>query len=174
MAKQPSPANGPAEELFVISRQFTAPRALLFDVWTRREHLIHWWGPKNFKVTHAELDLRQGGRFHYCLLSPDGAQIWGKFLFREIRRPERLDFISSFSDAEGGLTRHPMAPDWPAEMHTTVTFQEQAGTTTVTVTSQAYHATELERAVFAANFKSMLQGWGGTFDQLGAYLATVA
>ncbi len=60
--------------------------------------------------------------------------MWGKFIFREIVPQERLVFVVAFSDAEGGLTRHPMSPDWPLTMLSTVTFAETGtGKTIVTV-----------------------------------------
>jgi uncharacterized protein YndB with AHSA1/START domain len=173
MANSPKPAKSPAEERFVISRQFDVPRDLMFDVWTNREHLLHWWGPKGFVVKTAEVDLRPGGMFHYCLQMPDGSEMWGKFLFREIDRPERLIYISSFSDVEKGTTRHPMSIDWPLEILSTISFIEQDGKTTVTVEWEAYQCTESERAVFKSNFTSMKNGWGGTFEQLKQYLATL-
>ena len=48
--------------------------------------------------------------------APDGSEMWGKFVYREITPPERMVFIVSFSDENGGTTRHPMAPTWPLEM----------------------------------------------------------
>ena len=60
--------------------------------------------------------------FHYGMRGPDGSEMWGKFVYREIAPPERLVFIVSFSDENGGMTRHPMAPTWPLEMLNTLTF----------------------------------------------------
>ena len=159
-----------AEE-FVIARVFDAPRDLVFKAHTDCERLKHWWGPKGFKVRVCKLDLRLGGTFHYCLISPKGEDMWGKFVYREIVRPERLVFVSSFSDEAGGNTRHPMAPDWPLEMLNTATFTEERGRTTLTLRSTALNATPAEHAAFVAAHRGMEQGWGGTFDQLARYLA---
>jgi uncharacterized protein YndB with AHSA1/START domain len=119
------------------------------------------------------MDLRPGGTYHYGLEAPDGSPMWGKFVYREITPPERMVFISSFSDEAGGVTRHPMAPNWPLEMLSTFTFEELPdGKTKFTVRWAAYNASEDERKVFDASFDSMNQGWGGTMEQLAAYLAT--
>ena len=109
---------------FVITRTVPAPRARVWQAWTEVEHLRHWWGPKGFVVAHCTVDLRPGGLMHYRLRSPEGGDMWGRFLYREIVKPEKLVWVNSFSDEKGGITRHPMAPGWPAEMLTTVTFAD--------------------------------------------------
>ena len=86
--------------------------------------------------------------------------------------PERLDFISSFSDEKGGTTRHPGHASWPLEMHSTFTFEElPGGKTKFTVSWVPRNATEEERKTFEAGRDSMRMGWTGTFEQLEAYLA---
>jgi uncharacterized protein YndB with AHSA1/START domain len=155
---------------FVLSRQFDAPRDLLFGVWTEREHLVHWWGPKGVEIFSCTNDFRPGGLMHYGMRTPDGAEMWGRWVYREIAAPERLVFINSFSDPEGGLTHPPGAPEWPLQMLSTITFDERDRGTLVTVRFSAYDATELERATFDAGHDSMRGGWTGTFDQLDEYL----
>src|SRR5262249_19849622 len=108
---------------FVISRVFDAPRALVWKALTEPERMKQWWGPKGFKVIASKMDLRPGGIYHYGLQSPDGAPMWGKLTYREIAAPERLVFITSFSDEAGGITRHPMAPTWPLEMLSILTLE---------------------------------------------------
>ena len=156
---------------FIISRVFDAPRERVWKAWTEAERLKQWWGPKGFTVSHCTVDLRPGGVMHYCLRSPEGDDMWGKFVYREIVKPEKLVFVVSFSDEKGGITRHPMSPDWPREMLSTVTFAEQHRGTLITVRWIPTNATELERKTFEDGRDSMKQGWGGTFDQFAAYLA---
>ena len=156
---------------FVISRTFDAPRELVWKAWTERDRLMQWFGPKGFKMTVANLDFHPGGVFHYCLRTPDGKDMWGKFVYREIVPPERIVLVNSFSDEKGGLTRHPMSPTWPLEMLTTTTFAEHAGKTTVTVQWELLHPTDEERKTFDTSHDGMKMGWTGTFDQLAEYLA---
>lgn len=169
MAAQPN-TNAASDE-FVISRTYKAPRALVWDVFTKPEHLKQWWGPKGFLPAVATMDLRVGGMFLYELRSPAGQSIWGRWVFREIVAPERIVCVSSFSDEKGGATRHPMAPEWPLETHSTFTFTENSGGTTVTVRWQPLNPTAREREIFIAGRDSMTGGWTGTFDQLDSYLA---
>jgi len=163
-------AAGTKIEDFVISRVLDAPRDRVWKVFTQVEHMKQWWGPKGFTVTHAKMDLRPGGTYHYALKSPDGATMWGKFVFREIAPPEKLVFMSSFSDEAGGVTRHPMAPTWPLLMLTTFSFEDLGDKTRFTVRWSPYNATEEERQAFETGRPSMTQGWTGTLDQLAAYL----
>lgn len=164
-------ANGSVDREFVISRVFDVPREFMFKVWTDPAHMQRWWGPKDFKVIHSRMDLRPGGSYHYGMKAPDGGTMWGKFVYREIVKPERIVFVDSFSDENGGITRHPMNPSWPLEMLSTITFTEQAGKTTVTVRWAPLNATEDERKTFESGMESMHKGWTGTLDQLAAYLA---
>ncbi len=158
-------------EPFVISRVFDAPRDKVWKAFTEPERLKQWWGPKGFVVTHCKVDLRPGGIMHYCLRTPDGSDIWGRFVYREIVPPSKLVFINSFSDEKGGVTVHPMSPHWPREMLSTIEFEAQGARTEVTVQWAALDTwTDLERKTFDAGRDSMKQGWGGTMDQFAAYL----
>lgn len=156
---------------FVLTRTFDAPRERVWKAWTEAARLKQWWGPKGFTVHTCKVDLRPGGVFHYGMKAPDGGDMWGKFVYREITAPRKLVFIVSFSDPKGGMTRHPSAPDWPLQMLSTVTFEEQGGKTKVNVRWIAHEATELERKTFEDGMESMQQGWTGTLDQFAAYLA---
>ena len=156
---------------FAISRTFDAPRELVWRANTECEHMMHWWGPKGFTMAVCKLDLRPGGTLHYCLRSPDGYEMWGKLVYREIVAPERLVVVVSFSDEKGGITRHPMSATWPLEMLSTTTFAEQNGKTTMTIRWHPVNATEEERKTFDESHESMNQGFTGTLDQLAEHLA---
>lgn len=160
-------------EEFVITRVLNAPRELVFKVWTEAEHMEHWWGPKGLSVKVFQLDLRPGGIFHYSMRAPDGHEMWGRFIFREIAAPERIVFVNSFSDVEGNITRPPFSDTWPQEILNTVILSEADGQTTLTLRSIPINATKEEVLVFQEGFESMEQGYGGTFDQLAEYLAKV-
>jgi uncharacterized protein YndB with AHSA1/START domain len=156
---------------FMISRVFDAPRDLVWKCFTDPECMKQWWGPKGFTVIASRMDLRPGGTYHYGMTAPDGTPIWGKMVYREICPPERLVFINSFSDEAGGTTRHPMAPTWPLEMFSVLTFEETPdGKTKFTARWSPCNATDEERDVFDSSHDSMRQGWGGTLDKLAAHL----
>ncbi len=169
----PGKMTDPATGDFIISRTFDAPRELVFKAWTEADRLKQWFGPKGCSIRVASLDLRPGGVFHYCMVTPDGHEMWGKFVYREIVPPERIVLINSFSDAKGGLTRHPMSATWPLEMLSTTTFSEDLpGKTTITIRWAPVNATAEERKTFDSGHEGMTKGWGGTFEQLAEYLKT--
>ena len=156
----------------VITRTFDAARELVWRAHTNPECLKEWWGPAGFERLSMAMDLRPGGTFLYGLRSPDGAEIWGRFVFREIIPMEILVYVMSFSDATGGVTRHPLSETWPLELLSTVSFEEVNGKTVLTLTSSPINATEDERQTFAAGHESMQKGFGGTYGQLDAFLAS--
>lgn len=168
-------AEGPSQNpVFEISRVFDAPRDLVWKAWTREEHLAEWFGPATVELTTCRLDFRVGGTLLYFMQPPEGEGHWGKWVFREIKAPERLEFVVCFADERGNPIRAPFEERWPLETLSVVTIVPHAGLsggTTVTVRWEPLNATPEECAVFEAGFDGMGQGWGGTLDQLTDHLA---
>jgi uncharacterized protein YndB with AHSA1/START domain len=124
-------------------------------------------------MASCTVDLRPGGMFHYGMKTSDGHEMWGKFVYREIDPPKKLVFVVSFSDAQGGITRHPMSATWPLEVLNTTTLVEEDGKTRMTMHGIPINANAEERRTFKEGHGSMQQGFKGTLDQLDAYLARV-
>ena len=164
-------ATNPME--FSISRVFDAPRDLVWKAVTESDRLTHWWGPKGFTMLMCKVDLRPGGIFHYCMRAPNGQEMWGKWVYREIVAPERLVTVVSFTDEAGNPLRHPMSATWPLEVLNTMTLSEHDGKTTMTISGYPINATEEEYKTYDAGRGSMKQGFTGTLDQLDAYLASI-
>ena len=159
---------------FIISREFHAPRALLWKVQTQAKHLQHWLSPAGFHTIHADMDFRVGGRYHYGIEGPNGLQMWGMQQFLEIEFERRIVHLQSFSDKDGGLSRHPMAPTWPAYMHVTATYEDTAsGGTKYTITWQPHESDAQGTATFDSARQGMDTGFAGTFAKLEAYLLTL-
>ncbi len=118
---------------FVIAREFDAPRELVWKAWTEREQMMQWFGPKGCTIPVAKMDFRVGGEFHYCMRMPDGNEMWGKWIFREIIAPEKIVLANSFSDKDGNLTRPPFPGAWSLQMLTETIFIERDGKTTITL-----------------------------------------
>jgi len=158
---------------FVIERVYDAPRERVWAAWTEAERLKEWFTPKAFTMVRCTMDLRVGGLFHYQLRMPDGQDLWGRWVLREIARPERLVFIVSFSDPKAGISVHPMNPSWPREMHSTVRLAALGEKRTkVSVEWLPLEgSTEGEQKAFDDGRESLKMGWGGTLDHLSGYLA---
>ncbi len=169
----PNTSAASQDKAFTISRVFDAPRELLWSCFTDPERMKQWWGPKGFTVIASKMDLRVGGTYHYGMLAPSGAPMWGPFTYREIVPKERLVFVNSFSDEKGGVTRHPGHEKWPLHMLSTFTFEDApGGKTKFTVRWQTLNATAEEQQTFDTMHNSMTQGWTGTMENLEAYLRT--
>jgi uncharacterized protein YndB with AHSA1/START domain len=155
---------------FTITRVFDAQRGLVWKAWTDPKLFSKWFGPKGFTGQTKTMDLRPGGILHSCLKSPDGNEMWAKFLYRQVDAPSRLAWEHSFSDKDGNITRHPLQASWPLKLLTTVVFEDRGGQTKITLTWTPLDATEAECKTFEDGMSSMKQGWGGTFDQLAEFL----
>jgi len=155
---------------FVIRREFRAPRALLWQVQTQAEHLQNWLSPEGFHTIHADMDFRVGGRYFYGIEGPNGMQMWGMQQFLDIVHEQRIVHLQSFSNREGGLGRHPMAPTWPAYMHVTATYEDIPGATAYTISWQPHESDEVGIATFDSARAGMQAGFAGTFAKLDAYL----
>ena len=97
---------------------------------------MRWFAPEHFTAPAAKVDLRPGGHFLYCMRSPEGAEFWGKGVYREIVPPERLVYVDSFADEEGNPVtpeQYGLSPDYPAETLVTVTLADQGGKTLLTL-----------------------------------------
>jgi uncharacterized protein YndB with AHSA1/START domain len=142
-------ANASEREL-VITRVFDAPRHLVFEAWTKPEHLTLWWGPKGFTLPICEMEFRAGGRFRLVMRGPDGKDYPFQGAYLEIVEPERIVFQGTIHDDPGH------------KVWTTVTFVEDEGKTKVTV-YQTYSF--VSDATHGAP-----EGWRQTLDRLKEYL----
>jgi uncharacterized protein YndB with AHSA1/START domain len=82
------------EPIIEFSRFVKAPPALVFEVWTRPEHLPHWWGPRELTLEVFELDAKVGGRYRFVHRSPDGQVFAFHGEYLELDPPRRI--VNSF------------------------------------------------------------------------------
>lgn len=156
----------PSDGGLVIRREFTAPRRLVWQAWTEPEQLARWWGPRGFTLPHCTIDLRPGGRWRYCMRSPEGDEVWAAGVYQEVVEPQRIVSLDYFSDAAG---KHVTIADlgwpgeWPAEWLQTLTFDERDGRTTVTVHQSVPDSVAREMQAH--------EGWNQSFDKLAELLA---
>src|SRR5262249_51219963 len=107
---------------FTMTREFDAPRSLVFEAWSKPEHLLRWWGRASYTMPHIEMDFRTGGRFRFCMRSTAGRVYWVKGVYYEIVRPERIAFAYALEYEQ---------PNHEALL--IATFEEQDGRTTLTL-----------------------------------------
>jgi uncharacterized protein YndB with AHSA1/START domain len=86
----------PADDRILITREFDAPKHLVYRVWTTPELVSRWWSGHRGTTTEVELDLRPGGRWRYVLKSNDGAEVGFHGEYREIVPDERLVYTEVY------------------------------------------------------------------------------
>jgi uncharacterized protein YndB with AHSA1/START domain/uncharacterized damage-inducible protein DinB len=145
----------------VITRIFDAPRELVWRAWTDPQQMMRWWGPPTFTTPVCSMDLRVGGKYLYCMQSPEGQQFWSTGIYREIAPPELLVFTDSFADEQGNVvaaSHYGMGDDFPLEMVVTVTLEAIGDQTKMTLRHEGLPAGEMGDMT--------MEGWNGSFDKL--------
>lgn len=161
-------------EIFTITRVFPVPRERMYAVWSDPVHIAAASASPGGTFTSLVIELRPGGRHHYCARSSEGQETWGLRTFTVVAPGHRLQWRQSFSDASGAPVRHPMAPAFPLEILSTLTFEDEGeGATRLTITWDPGGAPDAERAFFASIHEGMRGGWTGTFDQIERYAASL-
>jgi uncharacterized protein (TIGR03086 family) len=93
----------PSDCEIVITRVFDAPAALVFEAWTRPEHVRRWWGNEAMPVVQCDIDLRVGGAWRYVVRTAEGVELGWHGVYREIEAPHRLvstEVFEGYPDAE--------------------------------------------------------------------------
>ena len=119
-------AEDTANREIVTSRVFDAPRELVFKAWTNPEMMSKWWGPKSFTAPTIKMDLRVGGKYLFCMRSPEGRDYWTTGVYKEINPPERLVCTDNFADENGNIvpaSAYGFDGEWPELSIITVTFE---------------------------------------------------
>ena len=100
-----------------------------------------------------------------------GQIAFGKLVYGQIKKSDAIEFVSSFSDENCGITRAPFSDKFPLEIFNHLEFTEQGGKTTITLSGHPVNATEEEVQFFSQISAGMQQGFAGTFNQLENYLS---
>src|ERR1700730_4729693 len=80
----------PTEEQILITREFDAPKHLVYKAWTTPELVKRWWSGQRGAVTIAEIDLRVGGKWRYVWVANGGFEVGFHGEYREIVANERI------------------------------------------------------------------------------------
>ncbi len=154
------------EKSLTIQRIFDAPRSKVWKAWTDPEQVKRWWGPRDFTAPMTKLNLHEGGKYLFCMRSPDGKDYYSTGVYREIKAPERLVYTDSFADAGGNIvpaSYYGMQGNWaPEGLTVTVTLEEpEKGKTMMTLVHNGMPEVESKNAA---------EGWSQSFDKLAKSL----
>jgi uncharacterized protein YndB with AHSA1/START domain len=149
----------PRDRVLVIERAFQAPRELVWDAFTKAEHLKNWMGPREYPAAKFEADVRPGGKWRGCLRAVDGSRdLWQGGTFHEVVRPERLVYTFRWDKRD--------EQDETFETLITVIFEDLGDETLMTFHQATFNT--------MSNRDGHNHGWNSSFDRLDAYLKKVA
>ena len=139
----------PTEEQILITREFDAPKHLVYKAWTTPELVERWWHANRGEVTLVEIDLRVGGKWRYVMVAEGGFEVGFHGEYREIVPNERIVSTEVYEGAPQG--------EGPEQgTLNTVTFTETDGRTTVTVLVEA-PSKEIRDAIIDSGMEDGMQ-----------------
>jgi uncharacterized protein YndB with AHSA1/START domain len=150
----------PSDREIVMTRTFDAPRTLVYDAFTKPEHVRRWLlGPPGWTMTVCDMDLRVGGAYRWVWRRDDDGSTMGMGgVYREVVAPERIVSTEKFDEAW-----------YPGEAVGTVVFTEKGGKTTITQTL-LYQTREARDGVLKSR---MEKGVEASYDRLEGVLASL-
>lgn len=150
------PASDHPQTTLLLTREFSAPKALLFKLWTQPEHIVRWWGCAETGEVDFTNDLRVGGAFTAVMKLGNGHTHRITGVYCKIEEPDRLVFTWAWDNTDGFHG---------SETLVTVTFKETSGGTELTLRHDFFDKVD-DRDAHG-------EGWGASLDRLAGYAATV-
>ena len=149
----------PQDRVLVIERSFDAPREMVWDAFTKTDHLINWMGPRAYPAASFQADVRPGGKWRGVLRSTEGQQDLGQSgKYLEVERPSRLVYTFEWDKHD--------EQDETFETVITVLFEDRGSKTLMKFYQSVFNTT--------SNRDGHIRGWNSSFDRLADYLASGA
>ena len=152
-----------SETNLTITREFDAPRDLVWKAWTETEHIKEWFGPEGFTTRVKTNDVVPGGKFDYAMIGPDGTEYPGTSIFKEIVAPEKIVATDDFGEEMKAEN-----PDLPGGMIVTTTFEDLGGSRTRVVISTEHASAEDKKK---HEDMGVVAGWNSSLDKFERVLA---
>ena len=144
-----------ADTVLELRRTFRKPPAAVFHAWTMPEAIAAWWGPRDFTARIVELDVRPGGRWRTCMISPDGVEHWASGVYVEVVQDQRLEFTWAWET--DGVRGH--------ETSVVIEFTPCSDGTELQLTHQVFESLE-SRDAHSGGWSSCLDSLGDTLSEL--------
>jgi uncharacterized protein YndB with AHSA1/START domain len=151
----------PNDTQILVTREFAAPRHLVYKAWTTPELVKRWWNAKRGEVTVAEIDLRVGGRWRYVMIADDGFEVAFHGQFREIVVNERIVSTEVYEGVPAGQPNDGTV--------NTATFQQSGDRTILTLLIQA-PSKQVRDAILQSGMEAGLQDALELLEQVAASL----
>jgi uncharacterized protein YndB with AHSA1/START domain len=149
--------NNIEKRTLTIKRTLDAPRSLVWEAWTKPEHIAHWWGPKGMKTKVVEHNFKVGGRWEFTMEMPDGNVFITEGIYSLIVELEKIFSSADFKPMTEGVEIQAI-------------FEDKGNKTNFTF--NVIHPTE----EYCKQQEEMgfYNGWGSVFDGLEAHLVTLS
>ena len=137
------------KEDLVVTRIIDAPLEMVWKAWTEPEHVMKWWGPKHYTSPSCKIDLREGGKYVFCMRAPKdqgGQEHYTAGVYKKIVPMQYLEFTQGLSDKDGNPidpTQVGMPPDFPREIRTTIVFKAKGEMTELTITEYDWPVSQM-------------------------------
>ncbi|SRR6266498_574774 len=155
------PTKNIVKEDLVVTRIIDAPLEMVWKAWTEPEHVMRWWGPKYYTSPSCKIDLREGGKYVFCMRAPQGQgglEHYTAGVYKKIVPMKYLEFTQSLSDQDGNPidpVQVGMPPDFPAEIRTTILFEAKGDMTQLTITEYDWPMSQMSVYSYAGLHQSM-------------------
>ena len=146
-----------------ITKEFDAPRDMVWDAYTKPELLDQWWAPKPMTSRTKVMEFREGGRRFYAMVSPDGQERWASQQYKSITPKTNFKFFNAFADENENLQLP--GSDWD------LNFSEENGRTKVSISIYNESLERMERIMADGGFKL---GTEAQFENLKELLSTMS
>jgi len=149
------------KEDLVVTRIIDAPIEVVWKAWTDPDHVRRWWGPKYYTSPSCKIDLREGGKYVFCMRAPEdqgGQDSYTAGTYTKIVPMQRLEFTQGLADKDGNPidpAQLGMPPDFPSVIRTTVAFKAKGNMTELTITEFDWPVSQMYVYSYAGMQQSM-------------------
>lgn len=147
----------------VVKKVFRASRQLVWNCHTQRELLDQWFAPKTLTTKTKHMDFREGGYWHYAMITPDGQTFWSRLDYQEIRPIDGYAALDGFSDETGAVNADLPRARWD------VTFTDAPDGTLVTSLVFYNSAEEIQKVINMG----LKEGLASTLERLDELLLSM-
>lgn len=145
-----------------VERSFNAPLDLVWAAWTEADLLDQWWAPKPYHVETQSMDFREGGRWFYAMVSPEGEKHWCVFDYETIQPQQSYAGKDAFTDENGVINTSFPSTQW------TNNFKAQDADSTVVNCELSFNKLEELETLIKMGFK---EGFTAGLENLDQYIA---
>src|SRR3989304_2378095 len=149
------------KEDLVVTRIIDAPIEVVWKAWTDPDHVRRWWGPKYYTSPSCKIDLREGGKYVFCMRAPEdqgGQDSYTAGTYTKIVPMQRLEFTQGLADKDGNPidpAQLGMPPDFPSVIRTTVAFKAKGNMTELTITEFDWPVSQMYVSSYARMQQAM-------------------